>query len=111
MPMGRSYATFYMLTISMFALSVIVSEIFSLKMYMTLTLTFRMYNICQSQGYMRLSMYVLAMALFVLGQSVTVYEMYSIIIFTLKMKVKDVGDFDENWHSNLPCRRAYVCKI
>ena len=29
---------------------------------------------------------------------------------TLKMKVKNVGDFDENWQANLSWQREYVCR-
>ena len=28
--------------------------------------------------------------------------------FTLKIKIKDIEDLDENWHVKVPCQHAYV---
>ena len=79
-PIERPYSTFYLLAISMFALSVTIYEKFIIKMCMTLTLIIRMSQcqiwISQSKGPMRLSL--LAIAVYVL--SVTVCE---IITFEL----------------------------
>ena len=41
-PKKSSIATFYLLPVARFALSVIQSEIFAIEMYMTLTLNIRM---------------------------------------------------------------------
>ena len=38
----------------------------------------------------------------------TVAELFESL--TLKMKVKDVDDLDENLPANIPCQHAYVCK-
>ena len=57
-PIERPYATSYLLAIALFALSVIVCEILTVEMRMTLTLTSRMgqdqMQICHSKGHMRL---------------------------------------------------------
>ena len=42
MPMERSYATFYLLEITMFPLSVADCKIFTVNMLMTITLIYRM---------------------------------------------------------------------
>ena len=52
----------------------------------------------------------------VAGQSADVrYSLLAAMIrrfdsLTLKMKVKDVKDLNENWQTKLPCQHAYVCK-
>ena len=42
--------------------------------------------------------------------SMTNLLIYWIRILTLKLKVKDVEDFDENWQTQVLCQHPYVCK-
>ena len=67
MQMERSDATFYLLAIPMFSLSVTVCEILTVEMCMTLTLIFRSSQgqIFQSKDHVLLSL--LAIAIFVLS--------------------------------------------
>ena len=70
--MKKIYATFYLLAITTFAISVTICEILTVEMGISLTLTSRIgqgqMQICKSKGHMRL--HVFTMAIFVLSFAV-----------------------------------------
>ena len=102
----------------MFTLSSTVCEIFTIEMCKTLAETFRT-NGLRSNVNMRIerpyvTSYVLAIAIvchmrhclrdnYVCTSECSIFE-----IFTLKMKVKDVDDLNENWQANIACQNEYV---
>ena len=113
MPMKRPYATLYLLAIPMFALDVTVCEILRVKMCMTSTPIVGMgqgqISICQSKGHMRHS--VMAIAMFVLSYNHMWTQCTKFKSLTLKMKVKDVNNFDENWQAKVPGQHAKMAPL
>ena len=105
----KPYRTLFLLAIEMVALSVTICELFAVEMCIILTPTFRI-----GQGQMQISQSRIRMWLYSVLNIATLppfarksLPIYSIRIFILKMKVKDL---DENWLANVPCEHTFVRK-
>ena len=94
MQMERPYATFYLLAMAMFALSVTFCEILTVEMYMSGSRSNAKMPVERSHA----TFYVFTIAIVL---SVNVCE---IITFELP-EVRDVDDLYENWLTNGPCDR------
>ena len=118
MSVERPHATYYVLAMAMFALSVTLCEIFSVETCTILTLTFRMtrgqMSICRSKVHMRLSICWKSQR----SSCVLIVDVCEMIAYehpeewfesvTFKIKIKDVDDSDENrqWNDTF----AFLCK-